>query len=128
MINIYVLSKDGKPLMPVHGYGRARRLIKNGKAYVYRRIPFTIRLTYNITDPMVDGCVLGIDPGRTNIGVCVTDSKGNPLFASDVETLNKEIPKLMAERKAHRQASRRGERLRRQRRVVASGKTAWHML
>ncbi len=135
MVNIYVLSKDGKPLMPVHGHGRARRLIKAGKAYVYRRVPFTIRLTYDITDPVVDECVLGIDPGRTNIGVCVTDGKGTPLFASDVETRNREVPRLMAERRAHRQASRRGERLRRQRRAMASDKTGaakvteyWRML
>ena len=123
MVNIYVLSKDGKPLMPVHGYGRARRLIKSGKAYVYRRMPFIIRLTYDIVNPIVDECVLGIDPGRTNIGVCVTDSKGTPLFASDVETRNKEVPRLMAERRAHRHASRRGERLRRRRRAVAADKT-----
>ena len=71
MPNIYVLSADGKPLMPIHSYGRARRLLSSGKATIASRKPFTIRLTYEIKDPAVDECLLGIDPGRTNIGLCV---------------------------------------------------------
>ena len=123
MPNIYVLSVEGYPLMPIHKHGRARRLISSGKARIARRVPFTIQLTYSIKEPQIDECILGIDPGRTNIGLCVTDSKGRVLFASDVETRNKVIAKLMLERKAHRQASRRGERKRRQRRAIASDKT-----
>lgn len=123
MPNIYVLSKDNIPLMPMHSYGRARQLLKAGRAVIVRHNPFTIRLTYDIKDAVVDECLLGIDPGRTNIGLCVTDSKGRVLFASDVETRNRMIAKLMLERKLHRQASRRGERLRRQRRAIAADKT-----
>lgn len=123
MPNIYVLSVDGKPLMPIHSYGRARRLVSCGKARIAARVPFTIQLTYDIPDAKTDECLLGIDPGRTNIGLCVIDSKGHVLFASDVETRNKAIAKLMLERKVHRQTSRRGERLRRQRRAIAADRT-----
>ena len=76
-----------------------------------------------IENPVLDKCLLGIDPGRTNIGLCVIDSSGRVLFASDVVTRNKMIRKLLLERKRHRQASRRGERKARQRRAVASDKT-----
>ena len=133
MPNIYVLSKTGKPLMPVHSYARARRLIQNGKARVAAKVPFTIQLTYEIQDLIVEECFIGIDPGRTNIGVCVIDSHGNVLLASDVVTRNKDIPKHMQERKAHRQAARRGVRLKKQRRAVKASPDAriteyWRML
>ena len=52
------------------------------------------------------------DPGRTNIGVAVLEllETAKVVFTADVETRNKEIPKLMRKRKAHRMSSRRGER------------------
>ena len=110
--------------MPIHSYGRAKRILRNGKAVIVNTKPFTIKLTYDVKKPIVDDCLLGIDPGRTNMGLCVVDSKGCVLYASDIITRNKMIAKLMLERKAHRQASRRGERLRRQRRAVKYGLSA----
>lgn len=124
MDNIYVLDKSGEPLMPMHHYGRAKRILKQGKATIVKIKPFTIRLTYEIENPVTDVCIYGNDPGRTNLGACVTDSKGNILCAAKTETRNKEIAKLMLDRKSHRQASRRGERLRKQRRAVKSGLSA----
>ena len=132
---IYVLSKDGQPLMPIRSERRAKRFLKNGKARVVNAKPFTIQLTYDIETSVVDKCVIGIDPGRTNIGVCVTDSKGEVLFTADVETRNKDIPRLMDERRRHRQQSRHGERKVRQREAIRCDKTGtlkntevWRML
>ena len=131
----YVLDKNGSPLMPIRKAGRVRRMLKEGRAHVEQYVPFTIRLLYDIENPVVDDVLLGIDPGRTNIGLCAVDSKGHILYASDVETRNKTIAKLMLKRKAMRQASRRGERKVRQRRAIASDKTGmakhtefWRML
>lgn len=53
--------------------------------------------------------------GRTNIGAAVLSPLGDLLFAAVIETRNKEIKKLMADRQKSRQASRRGERKARQR-------------
>lgn len=108
--NIYVLNADGTPLMPIHSFGRARRMVRSGKARIIRSKPFTLQMNRQIEDPSVDTCTIGIDPGRTNIGMCVTDSKGRVLFASDVVTRNKTLRKLLMKRKKVRQASRRGER------------------
>jgi len=118
VVNVYVLNKDGSPLMPIHSFGRVKRMLKSGKARVVKQTPFIIRMNVQIENPVLDECLIGIDPGRTNIGLCVIDSKGRVLFASDVETRNKAIAKLMLERKRHRQASRRGERKARQRLAV----------
>ena len=103
---VYVLNADGYPLIPSSRCAHIRHLLKSGRAKVVRQKPFTIQLCYettNYTQPLCGGT----DPGRTNIGEAVLDSKGNVLYSAHVETRNKEIPKLMEERKAHRQASRR---------------------
>lgn len=41
----YVINKHGKPLMPCHP-AKARQLLKESKARVFRRTPFTIQLLY----------------------------------------------------------------------------------
>ena len=135
MPNIYVLAKSGKPLMPIHKYGRARRLLKSGEAHIACYKPFAIQLTYDIENPVTDDVILGVDPGRTNIGLTAVNSRGKVLYAAETITRNKEVAKLMLHRKQMRQASRRGERKKRQRRAIASDKTGmakhtefWRML
>lgn len=133
--NIYVLNHDGSPLMPSHSYGRVKRMLHTGKARIASTKPFTIRLTYQIDTPVIQSIILGIDPGRTNIGACAVETSGKVLYASLVETRNKKIQKLMKKRKGHRQMSRRGERKRLQRRAIRADKTGmarateyWRML
>ena len=43
---VFVLDRDGNPLMPTTRCGKVRRMLKNGQAEVVSRIPFTIRLCY----------------------------------------------------------------------------------
>ena len=45
-VNIMVQNADGTPLMPTHHYGRAKRMLRSGKARIVSRRPFVIRLTY----------------------------------------------------------------------------------
>lgn len=118
MATVYVLNKDGKPLMPTTRCGHIRHLLKGKKAQVVRTNPFTIKLLYE-TDDMVQPLYLGIDPGRTNIGVAVVKGDGTAVFTAHLETRNKEIPKLMAKRKEHRQGRRHYRRCKRQRRAAA---------
>ena len=47
---VYVLNKDGGPLMPTERHGKVRRMLKEGKAKVVRREPFTIQLLYETTN------------------------------------------------------------------------------
>lgn len=133
--NIYVLNKDGTPLMPSHRYGRVKRMLHTGKARISSTRPLIICLTYQVTEPVTQPVILGMDPGRTNIGNCALETSGSVLYASLVETRNKAVPKLMKERRGHRQASRHGERKRLQRRAIRADKTGmarateyWRML
>lgn len=98
MSTVYVLNKDGKPLMPTTRGGHVRYLLKEKKARVVTSKPFTIQLLYE-TDDVVQPLYLGIDPGRTNIGVAVVKTDGTAVFTAHLETRNKEIPKLMQGRK-----------------------------
>ena len=123
MPNIYVLNKDGNPLMPSHNYARVRRMLKTGKACIACYQPFTIRLTYQVTNPGLQPCIVCIDPGRTNIGEDVLDQQGHSLLPTRVTTDNAFVKQHMSEKKQHRQASRRGERKRRQRRAVKNDPT-----
>ncbi len=120
---VYVLTKDGKPLMPTTRFGKVRRMLDNGKAEVKRLVPFTIRLSYEPEPCAAQDICVGIDPGRTNIGIAAVRSDGTCLYQAHVETRNKKIPHLMEKRKQHRQASRRGERLARKRLAIRLGTT-----
>lgn len=119
---IYIISASGKPLMPTERENHIKRLLNRGKARIVTKVPFTVQLKYEtreITQPLCGGT----DPGRTNIGEAVVNHKGEVVYKAHIATRNKDIPKLMAERKTHRQASRRGERLRRKRRAKQNGTT-----
>lgn len=105
MSTVYVLNKDGKPLMPTTRCGHVRYLLKEKKARVVKTKPFTIQLLYETND-VVQPLYLGIDPGRTNIGVAVVKADGTAVFTAHLETRNKEIPKLMKKRKDSRCARR----------------------
>lgn len=120
MYVVYVLDREGNPLMPTKRFGHVRRLLKSGQAKAVSTKPFVVQLLYestNFTQPLYGGT----DPGRTNIGESVVNRKGEVIYEAHVTTRNKDMPKLMAKRKIHRQASRRGERLRRKRRAKAHG-------
>jgi len=43
---VYVLSINGKPLMPTNRHGKVRRLLKQGLAKVVKVKPFTVQLLY----------------------------------------------------------------------------------
>ena len=118
---VYVQNKDGKPLMPTTRCGHVRLLLKQKKAKVVETRPFTIRLCYTTPD-VTQPLYLGIDPGRTNIGLCVVEENGEAVLAVQVITRNKEIPKLMTARKTHRTKHRQyGRRAKKRRRARKAG-------
>ena len=124
---IYVQASDGTPLMPTKRKHHIQKLLKHGKARVVEHVPFVIRLKYN-GPKNVQPLYGGTDPGRTNIGNSVMMSDGTVVYKDHVTTRNREIAKLMSERRTHRQASRRGERLARKRLAKRLGTTMEHFM
>lgn len=100
---VYVISKDGRPLMPTENHAKVRVLLKEGRAVVVRRTPFTIRLTYDTTAYIQD-VSLGIDAGSKIVGISATTKK-KVLYEAEVELRN-DIVKLLSSRRELRRARR----------------------
>ena len=100
---VYVLNKDGHPLMPTERHGKVRRMLRNGEAKVVRRCPFTIQLLYESEDK-VQEITLGVDSGSRKIGLsATTDAK--VLYEAEVELRN-DIVELLATRRELRRSRR----------------------
>lgn len=84
MIVVYVISKDGQPLMPTKRSGKVYRLLKDKQAKVVRRCPFTIQLLYRPETMIVQEVVLGQDTGSKHVGTACVAS-GEVLYQSQVE-------------------------------------------
>lgn len=82
---------------------KARRLLKDGKAKVVRRTPFTVQLTI-ATGETVQPITLGVDSGYVHIGLSAVSEK-EELLAADVE-LRSDMVKLHSERRAYRKNRR----------------------
>ena len=108
--------------MPTTRMRHIKKLLNNGKACIITHTPLVIRLKYD-TPGITQELRLGMDAGRTNIGLCVVNAKGDVVLAAECETRNKEVPKRMEERNQHRRASRNGKRKARQRRAKRYGTT-----
>ena len=101
---VYVLDKDGQPLMPTSRFGKVRRMLRDKKAKVVKRCPFTIRLLYEHKTKIVQEVVLGVDTGSKHVGVaCVGNSK--VLYQAQVE-LRDDIKKKMDRRRVLRRNRR----------------------
>ena len=101
---VYVLNKDGQPLMPTSRFGKVRRLLKDKKAKVIRRNPFTIKLLYETETQIVQICTLGVDTGSAHVGTAVY-SEGKILYTSQVEIRN-DIKSKMDDRRGYRRGRR----------------------
>ena len=99
---VYVLNKDGKPLMPCSPV-KARMLLKDGKAIVVKRTPFTIRLIYG-SSGYKQPVTLGVDTGYKNVGLSAV-SGDKELFNSEVE-LRTDISKLLSQKRQYRRTRR----------------------
>lgn len=103
-IAAYVLDMHGKPLMPMSNYKRVRKFLKENKAKVVRREPFTIKLLYETENNEVQEITLGVDTGSTYIGAAAI-CEDKVLYAAEVEIRNN-IKKKMDDRRAHRRDRR----------------------
>ena len=100
---VYVLNKDGQPLMPTKNHAKVRVLLKTGKAKVVKKFPFVIQLMYEGTK-YTQEVVLGVDAGSKHIGLSAT-TKDKVLYEADVELRN-DIVDLLSTRRQNRRTRR----------------------
>ena len=89
--------------MPTENHAKVRILLKNKKAKVIKKCPFTIQLAYDSTNYTQD-ITLGVDAGSKYIGLSAT-TKSKVLFESDVELRN-DIVNLLSVRRQNRRTRR----------------------
>ena len=95
---VYVINKNGKPLMPCTE-AKARHLLRDGKAKVIRRIPFTIKLLWDCEENTQE-VVAGLDTGAKTIGCCVV-ANGRIIYQAQIE-IRDDVSKKMTQRKMYR--------------------------
>ena len=121
---VYVINKHGKPLMPCKPR-KARILLRDGKAKVVRKVPFTIQLKYG-SSGYRQPVNLGIDAGSKHIGVSAT-TESDVLYESDVELRNDIVDLLSSRRESRRTRRNRKTRYRKPRFLnrVRTKKQGW---
>lgn len=105
---VYVLHKNGNPLMPTKNHAKVRYLLKNKQAKVVNREPFTIQLLYG-TSEYIQDVNLGVDSGCKHIGISATTEK-EVLFEAVVEEYDKTSE--MLQQRAMLRRTRRSHRTR----------------
>lgn len=100
---VYVISKDGQPLMPTKRYGFVRRQLKAGRAKVKQRCPFTIQLLYE-TGSETQPIILGVDAGSKHVGISACTEK-EELYAAEMRPRN-DVVNNLSERRQYRRSRR----------------------
>lgn len=110
MSKVSVLDTKKRVLGPCHP-AVARRLLKEGKAAVFKRYPFTIILKREVPNPKTVDHTLSIDPGSKCTGLAITDSENNIVALFELHHRGAAIRKGLSTRAEYRR-SRRTRKLR----------------
>lgn len=106
-MHVFVIGKNGTRLMPC-SERKARILLKSGKADVYQKFPFSIKLNYTTgfaTQQLYRGC----DTGAVHEGISVvrknSDGSATVLYKTQVD-LRQDKKSLLDTRRKYRQGKR----------------------
>lgn len=109
-MSVFVVGLNGCRLMPT-SERKALLLLKERKASVYRKVPFTIKLNYK-TGSTVQPGYLGIDTGSQHIGITAVREDGTVLHKEEIGLRDSMTKRKLLESKA---SLRRGRRYRKTR-------------
>ncbi len=107
MQRAFVLSSDRKPLDPCHP-ARARKLLKAGKAAVFRRYPFTVILKERTeAESITHGHRIKLDPGSKTTGLAVVQEGTNRVvWAAELTHRGQQIRNALLSRRQLRRSRR----------------------
>ena len=100
---VYIQNRFGKPLMPTKDHRMVRLLLRQGKAKVVKRNPFTVRLKVQ-TKEYVQPVTLGVDAGSKHIGLSACTEE-EELFCAELRPRN-DVVNLLSTRREFRRARR----------------------
>ena len=110
---VYILSKNGTPIMSTKNHAKVRLLLKYGKAKVVKRTPFTIQLL-SASKTYKQDITLGVDAGSKHVGLSATTSK-QELFVAELQPRNDVVELLSSRRELRRSRRNRKTRYRKTR-------------
>ena len=99
---VYVLNKHGEPLMPCSP-GKARLLLKQQKACVVKRTPFTIKFLFGSAG-YKQPITLGVDAGSKHVGLSASTEK-RELYSEEF-TPRSDVVELLSTRRQSRRSRR----------------------
>ncbi len=106
MSKVFLIDTNKKPLNPIHP-AQARQLLKNKKAAIFRRFPFTIILKQAKSDIEIQPLRIKIDPGAKNTGFAlVNDATGEVIFAAELQHRGFQIRDALTSRRQLRRGRR----------------------
>ena len=101
---VRVVSIDGKNLMPTNRHGKVRRLLRDNKAKVICKNPFTVQLLYKTTDDVTQKITIGVDTGYKFVGFAfIANSK---VLQKGTIELRQDVSSLITLRKTLRRSRR----------------------
>jgi 5-methylcytosine-specific restriction endonuclease McrA len=107
MQRVFVGENNKQPLMPCHPY-RSRKLLKNGKAAVYRRYPFTIIMKCRVGGDL-QPIEIKFDPGSRTTGIALVghfDRGPEVIWAGNLNHRGHQIKRNLDSRRAVRRYRR----------------------
>lgn len=133
--SVFVLDTNKQPLSPCRP-SIARKLLRDGKAAVYRRFPFTIILKRAVElsgGPLgaVPPITVKVDPGSKTTGIALvqvsaSSTTGKVIFAAELEHRGQAIKNALESRSAIRRGRRqRKTRYRKQRFLNRTRPSGW---
>ncbi len=106
MQRVLVIDATGRPLAPCRP-ARARLLLTQGKAAVWRRYPFTLRLKVAHLEEVTELLRVKADPGSQTSGLAVVnDVSGEVVWAGEVTHRGDQVKKRLDQRRACRRSRR----------------------
>ena len=112
MPKVFVINCHGRPLRPCNP-SKARHLLRDGKAKVKQRTPFTIQLLYG-SSGYKQPVILGVDAGSRTVGLSASTGT-EELFAAEMKLRNDVVDNLSTRREFRRARRNRKTRYRKAR-------------
>jgi 5-methylcytosine-specific restriction endonuclease McrA len=103
--HVFVIDAARRPLSMCHP-ARARALLREGKAAVLRRYPFTIILAEALPEAVVKPLSVKVDPGAKETGLSLVDEQNRVLFAAVLTHRGNAIKEALTERRQYRRNRR----------------------
>lgn len=106
MSKVFVLDTNKQPLNPIHP-GRARILLSQGKAAVFRHYPFTLILKQEVSNPKIEPLRVKIDPGAKTSGLAlINDTTGEVVWVAELHHRGFQIRESLTSRRQLRRSRR----------------------